>query len=60
LLLISLVNKDVVSNVVVAGSPANIKKTDYSIWYVRDERDDRVKAVKQLKIQMRIDVKATT
>lgn len=47
----SLVNKSFGSNVLLVGSPADIKKNDYSTWYERDgaEYVARVKSVLQLK-----------
>lgn len=50
----SLVNKSFGNNVLLTGSPANVKRKDYPMWYVRDgeKYSKRVEAVEKLKIQM--------
>lgn len=47
----SLVNKSFGNNVLIAGSPAAVKKEDYYSWYVRDGKSfvERVGRVKKLK-----------
>lgn len=52
----SLVNKGADSNVLLAGSPASVKKESYPSWYERDGQAfaNRVKAVLKLKEKMNI------
>lgn len=52
----SLVRKSCGSNVLLAGSPAVIKKDNYPAWYERDgvQYTERVKRVEELKKQMSI------
>ncbi len=50
----SLVNKGCNDNVLLAGSPAVLKKENYQPWYIRDGKrfEDRVNAVRKLKLEM--------
>ena len=50
----SLVNRSFGSNVLLAGSPASVKKESYPSWIERDGGKwiDRVNQVEQLKQQM--------
>ena len=52
----SLVNKGADSNVLIAGTPASVKKESYPSWYERDGQsfENRVKAVLKLKEEMNI------
>lgn len=52
----SLVNRSCGNNVLLAGAPAIIKKTEYNPWYVRDGGifRERVKKVMELKTRMNI------
>lgn len=42
-------------NVLLAGMPAVIKRTDYPAWYVKDGFTDKVERVELLKQQMGVD-----
>lgn len=50
----SLVNKSFGENILLAGSPAIVKKDNYDSWFVRDwnEYIERVEQVRKLKIDM--------
>ena len=49
----SVVNRDFPEdNILLAGMPAKVVKTDYETWFDRDKYNDRVKKVEALKQQM--------
>ena len=50
----SLVNKSFGENILLAGSPAIVKKDNYDSWFVRDGNEyiERVEQVRKLKIDM--------
>lgn len=50
----SLVNKSFGDNILLAGSPAIVKRDNYDPWFVRDGNEyiERVEQVKKLKKDM--------